>query len=151
MAVPKKAHERFPHISFREVPAEQEAYLPGTGLTVWEVAWIAEAYDGDVEATAEHLTIEPALVREALDYAAEHTEEIGMQIHDHVCWEPEDFRRAFPRARIITFDPETGELCTPPIGLDRLLARRAHTARSDGCLSASGAGRAAIRGGPCVA
>lgn len=110
MATEKKVDERFPHISLRDLPAEQEAFLPGTGLSVWEVAWIAEGYDGDIEATAEHLGIEDALVREALAYAAEHGEEIGMQIHDHVSWEEEDVRRAFPRARIVYFDPETGEL-----------------------------------------
>jgi uncharacterized protein (DUF433 family) len=97
------------HIAFR-TEERTEAYLPGTGLAVWEVAWVAEGYNGDVEATAEHLGIDCALVREALAYAAEHREEIGVQIHDHVSWTEEDFRRAFPRARILTFNPETGEL-----------------------------------------
>src|SRR5579872_5865884 len=97
------------HIAFRE-EARTEAYLPGTGLAVWEIAWIAEAYAGDVDATAQHLDIDCALVREALDYAAKHPEEIGIQIHDHVSWTEEDVRRAFPRARVISFDPETGKL-----------------------------------------
>ncbi len=99
----------FPHIEFR-TQERREAYLPGTGLTVWEVAWIAEAYEGDVEQTAEHLGIDRSLVRAALDYASQHVVEIGMQIHDHVCWEEEDFLRAFPQATVIRFDPETGKL-----------------------------------------
>ena len=88
----------------------KEAYLPGTGLAVWEIAWVAEAYDGDVEKTAEHLSIDCDLVKEALDYAVEHREEIGVQIHHHVCWEEEDFRRAFPRVTVLAFDPKTGKI-----------------------------------------
>jgi hypothetical protein len=110
MATVKNIDEQYPHISFRQIPAEQEAFLPGTGLAVWEVAWIAEGYRGDVEATAKHLGIEHGLVREALGYTAEHVEEIGMQIHDHVCWEEADVRRAFPRARVVHFDPDSGDL-----------------------------------------
>jgi hypothetical protein len=100
----------FPNVELRDVLGDMEAYLPGTGLAVWEVAWIAEGYDGDVEKTADHLDSNCALVRVALDYAAEHTEEIGRQIHDHVRWDEEDFRRAFPRAAVVYFDPDTGKL-----------------------------------------
>lgn len=93
------------HIAFRTIN-ETEAYLPGTGLTVWEIAWVARYHNGDAEAVANSLGIDCALVREALAYAAEHHIEIEMQIHDHVSWTEEDLRRLLPRARAITIDPD---------------------------------------------
>jgi uncharacterized protein (DUF433 family) len=99
------------HIAFRTVE-RQEAYLPGTGLTVWEVAWVARAYDGDIEATVQHLGIDCELVQEALAYADEHHIEIETQIHDHVSWSAEEIQRLLPRARAITIDPEPSD---PPM------------------------------------
>lgn len=105
----KRMHE---HIAFRTTE-EREAYLPGTGLAVWEVAWIAHEYDGDIEETAEHLGIDCALVREALDYAAEHHIEIEMQIHNHVMWTKDEVLRLLPQARVFTFDRTDPEPTAP--------------------------------------
>jgi uncharacterized protein (DUF433 family) len=95
------------HIAFRTVE-EKEAYIPGTGLAVWEIAWIARYRDGDAEAVADDLGIDCALVRAALDYAAEHYVEIELQIHQHVSWTEEEIRRLMPGARAVSFDPDDG-------------------------------------------
>ncbi|HLJ69549.1 MAG TPA: hypothetical protein VKX16_19510 [Chloroflexota bacterium] len=100
------------HIAFRTVEG-REAYLPGTGLTVWEIAWIAQGYEGDVEATARHLEIECALVQEALVYAADHQIEIETQIHEHVSWTADEIARLLPRARGIKIPPEPAGPSTP--------------------------------------
>lgn len=99
------------HIAFH-TRQQTEAYLPDTGLAVWEVAWVAEAYEGDVEQTAEHLGIEHELVREALHYAAAHPGEIGVQIHDHVMWTEEDMRRAYPRIEVVPVEIDGSEPLT---------------------------------------
>jgi hypothetical protein len=112
MATLKDRSNTFPHIAVRTVERE-EAYLPGTGLAVWEVAWIAGGYGGDIEATVQHLGIDCELVEEALAYAAEHDMEIQIQIHDHVSWTDEEVMRLMPRATVITFDPSPSDHSTP--------------------------------------
>ena|SRR5579884_2666239 len=82
----------------------QEAYLPGTGLDVWEVAWVARAYGGDIAQTARHLGIDCSLVEAALAYAAEHRMDIETEIHDHVAWTWEDFHRLVPQAELVQVD-----------------------------------------------
>lgn len=53
------------HIAFR-LSDQQEAYLPATGLSVWEIVWIAQYHEGNATATARTLGIDSALVQEAL-------------------------------------------------------------------------------------
>jgi hypothetical protein len=108
MATLKDRSDTFPHIAVRTVERE-EAYLPGTGLAVWEVAWIAGGYVGDIEATVQHLGIDCELVEEALAYAAEHDMETQIQIHDHVSWTDEEVMRLMPRARAIAIEVEPSE------------------------------------------
>jgi uncharacterized protein (DUF433 family) len=91
------------HIAVRTVE-QTEAYLPGTGLTVWEVAWIAREHDGEMDAIVRHLGIDCSLVQEALDYAAEHHAEIEQQIHDHVSWSMDEIKRLLPQARGVCID-----------------------------------------------
>src|SRR5579864_7614190 len=112
MSTLKDRSSTFPHIALRTVE-RQEAYLPGTGLAVWEVAWVAQGYGGDIEATAQHLDIDCELVEEALAYAAEHDMEIQIQIHNHVSWTDEEVMQLMPRARVITFDPNPSDPPTP--------------------------------------
>lgn len=100
------------HIVLR--PADsQEAYLAGTRLSVWEVAWIARHHRGDPVATACDLGIDSALVQEALDYEVEHLAEIETQIHDHVSWTADDISRLMPRARALTIESDGAKSGSP--------------------------------------
>jgi len=72
--------ERFPHIEFREVEGNLEAYLSGSGLAIWEIAWLSRSYGRDAQTIADnHTVVGPELIEEGLQYAAEHADEISVE------------------------------------------------------------------------
>jgi uncharacterized protein (DUF433 family) len=95
---------RFPHVEVRVVDGEPEPYIPSTGLAVWEVAWLARAYDGDAEAIARHTLVDRELIEEGLRYAAEHTDEIDAQIALHTERSLEELLELLPSMRVLTVD-----------------------------------------------
>lgn len=98
------------HIEFRTVQ-RSEAYLPGTGLSVWEVVWINRGYDGDISATADHLNIASDLIEEALVYAGTHAAEIDSAIAELQSRTVDDLLKILPGMRVIVVDAEvTGSL-----------------------------------------
>ncbi|MGI8826663.1 MAG: hypothetical protein ACR2JC_13630 [Chloroflexota bacterium] len=79
MATLRDHPDTFPHATIRIVNDQPEPYLPGTGLAVWEIAWLSRVYEGDVDALARHLEASPinhALIEEALEYARANPDEL---------------------------------------------------------------------------
>lgn len=69
--------ERHPLIRFDAGAAgRRQPRVVGTRLDVHQVVATLRANDADVDATAEYLGIDPRLVRAALDYYAEFTDEV---------------------------------------------------------------------------
>jgi len=94
----------YPHIRLRLVLDRSEAYLPGTGLAVWEIAWIAGFYDRDIDATMAHLGQSREVVEEGLRYADEHAAEIEAEIKDHTADTLEELQEKLPGIRVMPFD-----------------------------------------------
>lgn len=104
MATLKHEVHNSPHIEFRDVLGNPEAHVSGSGLSVWEIAWLARAYDRDVYAIAEHTGSSPELVSEGLRYASEHSHEIDAQIARHTERPLEELLDMFPGVRIETIE-----------------------------------------------
>lgn len=69
--------ERHPLIQFRGGAAgRRQPRVVGTRLDVHHVVATLRANDGDVDASADYLDVDPRLVRAALDYYAEFSDEI---------------------------------------------------------------------------
>jgi uncharacterized protein (DUF433 family) len=69
--------ERHPLIRFHAgAGGRRQPRLVGTRLDVHQVVATLRANDGDVDATAEYLGIDPRLVRAALDYYGEFADEV---------------------------------------------------------------------------
>src|SRR5262249_32313289 len=60
----------FPYIDFRDSPGGRQAYVRGSGLAVWEVIMVAQAYGMNVARTADHFQWPDVRVQGAVDYAA---------------------------------------------------------------------------------
>ena len=85
----------FAFIQFRDSPVGRQAYVAGTSLAVWEVAFLMRYFDGDPEGLARHLGWPVAKVKAALHYAEAYPEEIQAAIADNDR-SPEVLRRAIP-------------------------------------------------------
>lgn len=112
MATKRDAHNtanEFPHIAIRSVEGMPEAYLPGTGLSVWEIAWLGRAYSGAAHAIAEHTGAGPDLVEEGLRYAAEYCQEIDEEIVRHTERPLEDLLEMFPGMRVVSIEPDDSD------------------------------------------
>ena len=69
--------ERHPLVQFRGGAAgRRQPRVVGTRLDVHQVVATLRANDGDVDASADYLTVDPRLVRAALDYYAEFADEV---------------------------------------------------------------------------
>jgi uncharacterized protein (DUF433 family) len=90
----------YSHIVFRDSAAGRQAYLAGTGLAVWEIVWLAEAYAGDVVQVAEHLEISPILIQAALNYAADFADEIATAIEDNASYDQARLARMLPQLEV---------------------------------------------------
>lgn len=96
----------YPHIQLRSVLGQLEAFLPGTGLSVWEITWLSRVYNGDKVAVADHLDIDIELIEEALQYANAHAEEIEPAVSIIEDASEERLRTILPGIRVI--DMNTG-------------------------------------------
>jgi hypothetical protein len=105
MVTAREHTERFPHIAFREVEGKCEAYLSGSGLAIWEIAWLSQTYNGDARAIAEnHTVVSSELIEEGLRYAAEHAAEIEAEIAAHTERPLEELLKMFPSMQVITVE-----------------------------------------------
>ncbi|HEX5164446.1 MAG TPA: hypothetical protein VFV93_03540 [Thermomicrobiales bacterium] len=91
----------FPRIEFRDSAAGRQAYLRGTRLTAWMIAYIDRSYDGDIEQTSEHLEIPAPEVQSALAYAAAFPDEIAAAISD-LDRTPEQLRELIPNLEVFS-------------------------------------------------
>jgi hypothetical protein len=107
MSEAPRAPNQYPHVRLRLVLEKSEAYLPETGLAVWEVAWLGHVYGGDVGQVAEHLSIAPWLVEEALQYAKAHSSEVGSALAIMEEGSEERIRGILPGIRVVEVDMES--------------------------------------------
>ena len=91
-------------IQFRDSPVGRQAYIMGTSLAVWEVAFLARYYDGKAEPVAQHLSWPLVKVHAALQYAESFAEEINAAIADNEV-SIERLQRALPGLETVTIEP----------------------------------------------
>jgi hypothetical protein len=92
--------DEFAFIDFRDSPSGRQAYVQGSTLAVWEVAWIARGYQNSVEKTAAHLEMSPLKVKAALNYAQAFPDEIKDAIQEHESCDFASLSRMLPQAEI---------------------------------------------------
>lgn len=73
----------FANLEFRSTPEGRIPYLSGTRLAIHQIVDILRDYKGNIERTARHLRITPALVRTARHYAKEYPNEIEELMRDN--------------------------------------------------------------------
>lgn len=96
--------QRFPHVRVRMVNGVPEAFVLGTGLAIWEIAWLARSYDGDSKAIAQHTLANRRLIEEGLRYAAERVAEVDGEIVRHTEVPLEELRALLPGLQVVTVD-----------------------------------------------
>jgi hypothetical protein len=92
--------DEFAFIDFRDSPSGRLAYVQGSTLAVWEVAWIAHGYKDDAGKTAAHLCMSPLKVKAALNYALAFPDEIQAAIQEHQACDFASLSRMLPQAEI---------------------------------------------------
>jgi hypothetical protein len=105
MATLKDRSDIFPHIATRIVGGEPEAYVPGTGLSVWEITWLSRVHKGDAYALMRHLRIDPELIAEALDYARAFPDEIETAVREQESRDLDYLRSVLPGIRVVPSEP----------------------------------------------
>ena len=73
----------FANLEFRTTPAGRVPYLAGSRLAIHQVVSILRDFKGNVEKTAQHLQIAPAMVRTAQLYARDYPEETEQLVSDN--------------------------------------------------------------------
>ncbi len=91
----------FAFVEFRDSAVGRQAYLQGTRLAVWQVAWLARDFGGDAGRVAAHLELPVTQVMAALNYAAAYPDEIEAAIEDS-SRAPTDLRRLVPDLNVTT-------------------------------------------------
>lgn len=72
----------FAFVEFRNSPVGRQAYLKGTRLAVWQVAWLTRTFEGDASRLADLLGVPTAAVTAALAYARAYPAEVQAAIED---------------------------------------------------------------------
>lgn len=88
-----------PLIEFRDSLHGRQAYVKGSSLAVWEVAWLARHAGSDARELAAYLEWPEEKVAAALAYAEEYPEEIEAAIQDNDRLVLEHLRRRIPWLR----------------------------------------------------
>ena len=99
----------FAGIEFRDSALGRQAYLKGSRLAVWQVVKLVQAYQGDVEDSAEHLDWPEARVKAALHYAKAFRGEIGQAIKDARSFTPEKLAQVLPSLEVIEVPAGNGK------------------------------------------
>ena len=92
--------DEFAFVDFRDSPAGRQAFIQGSTLAVWEIAWIARGYENNPEKTAAHLCMSPLKVKAALNYAHAFPDEIQEAIDEHEACDFASLSRMLPQAEI---------------------------------------------------
>ena len=93
----------FAFVEFRDSAVGRQAYLQGTRLAVWQLAWLARYFGGDVSKAASHLDLPTIQVAAALRYAAAYHDEIDLAIADNARTTT-DLAQNVPNLEIIDVD-----------------------------------------------
>ena len=96
----------FAMIDFRDSPVGRQAYIQGSSLAVWEVAWIARGYHNNVEKTAAHLEMSPLKIKSAINYAKAFPEEVETALQEHEACDFESLSRMVPQAEVFPPPPK---------------------------------------------
>ena len=91
----------FAFLDFRDSPAGRQAYIQGSTLAVWEVAFLLRSYRGNVAAVAKHLRWPEAKVRAAVNYAEAFPEEIGEAMAENDSADFKTLKRMLPQAVLV--------------------------------------------------
>jgi hypothetical protein len=95
----------FPQIEFRDSAAGRQAYLKGSRLTVWMVAYLSRAYDDHIaDRTAERLGEDRSRIQVALAYADTFPAEIETAVAA-MGRSPDALRELIPNLEVFTVDP----------------------------------------------
>ncbi len=93
----------FAFIQFRDSSAGRQACLQGTRLAVWQIALLAQNYEGDIAKIATHLELPATQVVSALRYAAAYNEEIETAIADN-SWAAAHLDSLVPGIKVLEID-----------------------------------------------
>jgi uncharacterized protein (DUF433 family) len=93
----------FAFIEFRDSPTGRQAYLQGTRLAIWQVAWLTRSFDGDVHRTAAYLELPAVQIQAALNYAAAYPAEIEAAVADQTST-LDDLARLVPSLEVLAVD-----------------------------------------------
>ena len=93
----------FPLVQFRDTVLGREAYVVGTGTAVWEIAWLAQQFEGDVDRVASYLEWPTLKVTAALAYAARYGDEMADALAD-MNQSAEDLARQLPGLQVFPVD-----------------------------------------------
>jgi hypothetical protein len=91
----------FAFLDFRDSPAGRQAYIQGSTLAVWEVAFLLRSYRENVAAVAKHLRWPEAKVRAAVNYAEAFPEEIGDAMAENDSADFKTLKRMLPQAVLV--------------------------------------------------
>lgn len=89
----------FAFVDFRDTVVGRQAFLKGTRLKVWQVAWLARHYSGDTKRLATDLEIPEVQILGALQYAQAYPTEIEDAIADNNK-SVEELRRLIPNLQV---------------------------------------------------
>jgi hypothetical protein len=94
----------FAMIEFRDSPVGRQAYVAGSRLAAWQVAWLARAYDGNPARVAEHLQWPLIKVQAGLEYCKAFPQEIQEALDDNDAIDFVQLKRLLPQLELFTVD-----------------------------------------------
>jgi hypothetical protein len=96
LATEAATQRRFPGVAFRGEGPFREPWILGTGLDVWELCQLIDAYEGDLDRLVDdHVPVELHHCRLAESYRREHPDEIADAIGQNRRT-PEDWLALYP-------------------------------------------------------
>lgn len=93
----------FPFIEFRDSPVGRQAYVQGTRLAVWQVAWLAQHFGREADQIAAHLELPAVGIAAALRYAAAYPSEIEAALADQTR-AAADLSHLIPNLEVVDLD-----------------------------------------------
>lgn len=94
---------QYAHVVATPGKGPADALVLGTGMHVWEIAWTARHYD-TVEAMAEGLKLDRALLEEGMRFAEAYPDEVAAAVAENDAVTLEDLRALFPGLTVFTFE-----------------------------------------------
>jgi uncharacterized protein (DUF433 family) len=102
----------FPHVVLRDFGAGPEAFISGTRLRVWRIAFLARDVQGNTAWIAEHLDVPESAIKDALKYAEAFPDEIEAAIaeNDRAF---DELPSTLPNVKVITVDLTAADAPAP--------------------------------------